>query len=301
MGLPPQTAARRASLLPRLALAVLAGLAIALAIDVARDGGPRLWLAAHGLRTPYVGAGQRVDLGTHSLYLDCRGSGTPTVILESGAGEGAGAWGVVFDDLAATTRTCVYDRAGRGSSDPRGLHTLEDAATDLRAALDAAGERGPFVVVGHSLGGTHARVFSDAHRSEVVGVVLVDSFDPIMQTTSIHPLLGDLRAEYERRLDGLRDIVERAEDLDWTTSEDQLGASSIDGLPVEVLRAPRADRRLDRATNAAITDAWRDAYLALSPGRVRYEIASGAGHIIQADRPDLVIAAVRRLVDAARA
>ena len=73
------------------------------------------------------------------------------------------------------------------------------------------------------------------------------------------------------------------------------------GLPIEVLRAPRAEPRLDEATNAAIAAAWETAYESLSPGIVRYEIAWGAGHIVQVDRPDLVIAAVRRLVDAARA
>jgi hypothetical protein len=74
----------------------------------------------------------------------------------------------------------------------------------------------------------------------------------------------------------------------------------VTGLPIVVLRAPRADPRLDAATNDAISTAWQQAYGSLSPGSVRYEIAWGAGHVIQADRPDLVIAAARELVDRAR-
>lgn len=287
-------------LVPRLALAVAIGLGIAVAVDVARAGGPSAWLARHRIPAPYVGRGTVVDIGGRSLYLDCRGAGTPTVVLESGMGDGAGAWAAVHDALAQTTRTCAYDRAGRGSSDPRGRHTLADAAGDLRALLDAAGESGPFVVVGHSLGGDHVRLFADRYRDEVSGLVFVDTFNPDLETDWIHPLLGPFRSEYEARLDGLRAVVSSVEGLDWPASEAQLRATSLDGLPIEVLRAPRAEPRLDEATNAAIAAAWEGAYESLSPGLVRYQLAWGAGHVIQSDRPDLVIAAVRDLVDETR-
>jgi pimeloyl-ACP methyl ester carboxylesterase len=245
-------------------------------------------------------AGARVDIGDRSLYLDCRGAGSPTVVLISGMGDGAGSWSAVHDELAATTRTCAYDRAGIGSSDPRGPHTLADAVEDLRSLLAVAGEPAPFVVVGHSLGGAHARVFAATYREETAAVGLVDTFDPDLQADSIEPLLGQLRDGYVAELDGLRDLVARVEDLDWTTSETQLRAASVAGLPVEVLRAPRHEPRLDAATNDAIAAAWQAAFESLSPGLVHYAIAPGAGHIVQVDRPDLVVAAVRRLVAAAR-
>jgi pimeloyl-ACP methyl ester carboxylesterase len=287
-------------LVPRLALAVLMGLGIALVVDVVRAGGPGPWLAQHRLPPPYVARGTVVDIGGRSLYLDCRGAGSPTVVLESGMGDGAGAWAAVQDELAASTRTCAYDRAGRGSSDPRGRHTLADAAADLRTLLEAAGEAGPFVVVGHSLGGDHVRLFADRYRDETVALVLVDAFNPDLEAAHVHPLLGDLRPEYEARLDGLRSIVASVEDLDWTASETQLRAASLDGLPIDVLRAPRHEPRLDEATNAAVEAAWVAAYEGLSPGNVRYELAWGAGHVIQVDRPDLVIATIRRIIDEVR-
>lgn len=280
------------------ALAVVAGLAIALAVDIVRVGGPDAWLARRGLAPPYESRGRLVDIGGRELYLDCRGSGSPTVVLESGMGVGADGWGPVLDGLAAMTRTCAYDRAGRGASEARGRHTLADAADDLRDLLVVAGEVPPFVVVGHSLGGDHARIFADRSRDEVTGLVLVDSFSPDLQERAIHPLLGPLRPEYDAQLTSLRELVERVEDLDWTASEAQLRRSDLAGLPIEVLRAPRAEPRLDAVTNARIAAAWEGAYESLAPGTVRYEIAWDAGHIIQADRPDLVIAAVRRLVDA---
>ena len=276
--------------------AVAAGVLLGVAIDVARSGGPNRWLARHSLPAPYVAAGERIDIGPRSLYLDCRGSGSPTVILEAGSGSDSGTWALVHDELARTTRTCAYDRAGRGRSDPRPSHTLADAAADLRALLAAAGEPGPFVMVGHSLGGAYGRVFAATYRGEVAGLVLVDAFNPDLEGDWIHPLLGPLRGEYEARLDGLRAYVTGVDSLDWTTSEVQLRGSSLQGLPIEVLVAPRGEPRLDEATNMAIAEAWRAAFESLSPGHVVHTVAWGAGHEIQIDRPDLVIESVRRLL-----
>ena len=280
-------------------LAVLAGLLIGVGADVARSGGLNAWLARHGLPPPYLPQGERYDIGDRSLYLDCRGSGSPTVVLEAGSGSDSATWSAVHETIAGTTRTCAYDRAGRGRSDDRGEHTLVDAVTDLRALLDAAGEQGPFVIVGHSLGGSYARVFATQYRNEVVGALLVDSFEPDIQDDRIHPLLGDLIPEYEAQLDGLRAHVSRVDSLDWAASERQLRASSFEGVPLEVLVAARYEPRLDEATNAAVAAAWREGMESLSPGRTRYEIVY-AGHNLHIERPDTVIAAARRLVDAAR-
>ena len=296
------TAPRRRRL-PRVlafGLAIAAGLALALAIDIARSGGPGRWLARNHLPAPYLAAGVRIDIGPRSLYLDCRGSGSPTVILESGSGSDSGAWTAVHDELAATTRTCAYDRTGRGRSDARGSHTVADAAADLKAVLTVAGESGPYVMVGHSLGGAFCRVFAATYRDEVAGVALVDAFNPDLEDDWIHPLLGPLRDEYRARLGGLRAYVTQVDSLDWSTSEIQLRGASLEGMPIEVLVAPRGEPRLDQATNAAIADAWRAAFESLSPGHVVHTIAWGAGHEIQIDRPDLVIESIRRLVALAR-
>jgi pimeloyl-ACP methyl ester carboxylesterase len=282
-------------------LAVLAGLAIGFGADVARSGGFGAWLARHGLPPPYLPQGQRYDIGERSLYLDCRGSGSPTVVLEAGSGSDSATWSAVHDAIASTTRTCAYDRAGRGRSDDREPHTLADAVADLRALLDVAGEQGPFVIAGHSLGGSYARVFASTYPDDVVGALFVDSFEPDIQDDRIHPLLGQLQPEYEAQLDGLRAHVSRVDSLNWPASEEQLRASSLEGIPLEVLVAARYEPRLDAATNEVIADAWREGMEALSPGRTTYTVVYGAGHNIHIERPDTVIDAVRRLVDAARA
>jgi len=280
--------------------AVAAGLVLALAVDVVRSGGPEGWLGRHHLSPPYEAMGERFVVEGRALYLDCRGQGQPTVVLEAGSGAESSTWSAVLDALASTTRTCAYDRAGRGRSDPTGRRTLEGAAVELRALLATAGETPPFIVVGHSLGGAFSRVFAAEHRDAVVGLVMVDTFDPDLQEDWVHPLLGLLRPEYDANLDGLRDVVSRVDSLDWPESERQLRAASVGGLPVEVLVAPRYEPRLTETENVAVAEAWRTAYESLSPRNVRHTVAWGAGHNVQIDRPDLVIEATRRLIDLAR-
>jgi pimeloyl-ACP methyl ester carboxylesterase len=281
-------------------LAVVAGVALAVAIDVVRSGGPASWLARHHLSPPYEARGERYDIGRRKLYLDCRGEGQPTVVLEAGSGADSATWAAVLDSLAEITRTCAYDRAGRGRSDPIERHTLSHAAAELRALLATAGESPPFLVVGHSLGGAFGRVFASENRDVAIGLALVDSFDPDLQDDWIHPLLGSLRPEYEAGLNALRDTVAYVDSLDWPASEEQLRESSLEGLPIEVLVAPRYEPRLDEATNAEIAIAWETAYDRLSPGLVTWTVAWGAGHNVHIDRPDAVIEAVRRLVDKSR-
>ena len=293
----PEPRRRRLPRSVAILLAIVAGLLIGVGLDVARSGGPGPWLASRGLPPPYLPQGERIDIGDRTLYLDCRGEGLPTIVLEAGSGADSGTWSAVHDTLAERNRTCAYDRAGRGQSDTRAPHTLGDAATDLHALLEAAGERGPFVLVGHSLGGAYARVFASAHRDDVVGVVLVDAFNPDLLDDWIHPLLGSLRPGYEAQLDGLRAHVSRVDLLDWPPSEAELRAASIAGLPLEVLVAPRHEPRLDAETNERIAEAWIDAFESLSPGRLHHTVAWGAGHNIHIERPDLVIDAVGRVVE----
>lgn len=281
-------------------IAVAIGLAIGLAVDVAQSGGPVAWLARHGPTGPYVAQGHRVEIGGRSLYLDCRGAGSPTVVLEAGSGADSATWSSVHGALASTTRTCAYDRAGHGRSDPGPRGTLLDSATDLRALLRAAGERPPFVIVGHSLGGAFGRIFAAAYPAEVVGLGLIDAFNPDLEVDFIHPLLGSLRREYEARLDGLRAHVSAVDALDWPASELQLRGGTPLAVPIEALVAPRGEPRLDGLANDAIRTAWESSFESLSPGQVTYTVAWGAGHDIQFDRPDLVIEAVDRLVRSAR-
>jgi pimeloyl-ACP methyl ester carboxylesterase len=127
-------------------------------------------------RRTYVAPGQLVDVGGHRLHLHCAGSGTPTVVLESGLSETGAYWGWISTALAPDTRVCAYDRAGRGWSDPAPAEQDGVAVTtDLRTLLDRAHVPGPFVFVGHSSGAQYVRIFAGRYPEDVAGMVLLDA------------------------------------------------------------------------------------------------------------------------------
>ncbi|MBV8897623.1 MAG: alpha/beta hydrolase [Acidobacteriaceae bacterium] len=120
--------------------------------------------------------GRLVDIGGFKLQLNCTGKGTPTVILESGLGDVLPEWTRVQSGIAKFTRVCSYDRAGYGTSDAGPMpRTSAEEARELHRLLKTAGERPPFVVVGHSFGGYTVRVFNGNYPDEVAGMVLVDA------------------------------------------------------------------------------------------------------------------------------
>ena len=127
-------------------------------------------------RRMYAAPGQLVDVGGHRLHLNCTGSGTPTVILESGLGETAAYWGWIAATVADDTTVCVYDRAGRGWSDPSSVAQDGVAvAKDLHVLLDRGHVPAPFVLVGHSSGAQYVRIFAGRYPDEVAGMVLLDA------------------------------------------------------------------------------------------------------------------------------
>ena len=120
--------------------------------------------------------GVLVDVGGHHLHLWCAGSGSPTVVLESGLGGFSFDWSFIREDIAESTRVCAYDRAGYGWSDPVDAPLASaEVARDLHDLLEGGGEAGPYVLVGHSAGGVHVRTFARLFPDDVTGMVLVDS------------------------------------------------------------------------------------------------------------------------------
>jgi pimeloyl-ACP methyl ester carboxylesterase len=131
----------------------------------------------------YPPPGQMVDVGGHRLHINCTGSGSPTVVIEAGLGDWSTGWGYVQPEVAKTTRVCTYDRAGWGWSEPGPRpRDADQLANELHSLLQKAHIPGPYVLVGHSLGGLPVRVFTHKYPSEVAGVVLVDSMFPGQST-----------------------------------------------------------------------------------------------------------------------
>jgi pimeloyl-ACP methyl ester carboxylesterase len=126
----------------------------------------------------YPPPGQMVDVGGYRLHIKCTGTGSPTVVVEAGFGDTSASWGWVQPEVAKTTRICTYDRAGMGWSEasPR-PRTARDYAQELHTLLAKANERGPYVLVGHSMGGYTVIVYAHDYPAEVAGLVLVDAQD----------------------------------------------------------------------------------------------------------------------------
>lgn len=159
-------------------IAIYAGASVAIAIlSGATYEGTMRRQAMREFKIP----GRLVDVGNgRRIQIDCRGSGSPTVVLESGLDMfGSLAWAAVHDSVAHTTRVCAYSRAGIMWSDPApSAFSSDQVARDLHAALTGAGEAAPWVLVGHSLGGPYVMTFTKLYGAEVVGLVFVDATHP---------------------------------------------------------------------------------------------------------------------------
>lgn len=124
----------------------------------------------------YTRPGRMVETDGARLNLYCMGSGAPTVVFDAGHQDWAPAWATIQPEVAKWTRTCSYDRAGNGFSGPAPMpRTSEQIAQELHDALRAAGEKRPYVLVGHAFGGYNMRAFAYRYLPEVAGLVLVDS------------------------------------------------------------------------------------------------------------------------------
>jgi pimeloyl-ACP methyl ester carboxylesterase len=158
----------------------------------------------------YPAQGRLVDIGGRHMQIDCRGSGAPTVVFEAGLDTmGSLSWSAVHDAIAATTRACAYSRAGVMWSERRGGKFEPDSvAQDLHALLLAAGERAPFVLVGHSLGGPYIMNFTRLYPQEVAGLVFVDASHPDQ--------VGRMTQAAGKKMDAGMTLFKVASALSWT-------------------------------------------------------------------------------------
>ena len=242
------------------------------------------------------------DVDGRAMYLECRGEGEPTVVLEAGLGvAGAGTWTAVLRPLAETTRTCTYDRAGIGSSRPAaGRRTSDAMVRDLRALLAAAGVAPPYVLVGASFGGLNAQLMAARHPDEVAGLVLLDSLHPDFDRR-FAAVMGRAAARARARV--VADNPEGVRFEDQLASDAEVRAAGpLPPVPLRVLvhgvsfdPGGEPVPKLERLWRALQRD------LARSSPRGELEIVPGTHHRIAEDDPDRVIRAVREVVDEVRA
>ena len=244
---------------------------------------------------------QKVDAGGHGLNLltgGKRGEATPAVILEGGFGTGITSWSTVQRDIAKFTQVVSYDRAGLGQSDsgpkPRDAKQI---AIELHSALQKAGIKPPYVLVGHSFGGPFVRVFANMYPKEVAGLVLLDpSQEAFHLWTKTNPPPGfkEEVAKIAEAPVGVRDEYAAIE----ATYEQARAARIPAGIPVTLITATQ-----DESMPAEARKVWMEKHKEwiqkVPSGKLI--IAEKSGHFIQAQEPALVVNAIRELVEQAGA
>jgi pimeloyl-ACP methyl ester carboxylesterase len=277
--------------------------------------------------------GQRIDVGGFKMHIHCTGQGSPTVVLESGLGDTYISWRKVQPQIAKFARVCSYDRAGLGFSDSNSQpRTSKVMAEELHSLLGAANIAPPYVLVGHSMGGFNVRLFASLYH-EVSGMVLVDSSHP-EQENRLPPELKNMEGSWLRESEFLEytmplgiprlldlcetDPVARAAECNFHSQRENVAelkafpesaketadAGMLGDLQLAVLshdpEKPSADLPGDLAKPT--NDAWEKMQeeLAHLSTRGTQAIAKGSAHYIQIDRPEVVIDAVRSIVDQSR-
>jgi pimeloyl-ACP methyl ester carboxylesterase len=148
----------------------------------------------------YAPPRQLIDIGDRKLHLNCSGNGSPTVILVAGGGAYSIDWALVQPTVAENTRVCSYDRAGLGWSDSGPAdETVEQTIGDLHALLRAAGEKGPYLLVGASIAGIYIQAYQHAFPEEVAGLIFTNSSNRVgLQVKGKVGLLWDLTEDEVR-------------------------------------------------------------------------------------------------------
>jgi pimeloyl-ACP methyl ester carboxylesterase len=246
-----------------------------------------------------------VDPG-RSLYLRCTGTGSPTVIFETGWGGDSSVWFEVAPSIAQTTRTCTYDRAGLGRSDPApdGPRTIQDSVNDLHVLLAVAEIPGPYVLVGASLGGLIARLYASQFPDDMAGLVLVDGLAPGFLAAALMRLPADIAVDAAEQATGAD--PQDPEHIDLLASDDLAAAAALPPVVPTIVLANDTLQRdlpsdLDWQTLTIIEVTWRAYELKQAEElQGRLVIAKGSGHNIQEEQPAIVIDAVTEVVNAVR-
>lgn len=158
--------------------------ALALTIVLALVGAIYQYFATKADFEKYHPPGRIVSVEGHQFHIYCTGGGQLTILLEAGAGASSLAWAWIQPELAKTARVCSYDRAGYAWSSPTDLSMdAINTSQQLHKLLKTANIPGPYLLVGHSIGGAYARMFAANYPQEVVGLVLVDATSPSVLET----------------------------------------------------------------------------------------------------------------------
>jgi len=291
----------------------------------------------------YPAPGEMVDVGGYDLHLYCTGEagGAPSVVMDSGLGGTVLDWQLVQPEVAKFAHVCTYDRAGMGWSDPGDQpRTSQQIVKELHTLLGNAGVvEGPYVLVGHSFGGTNMQVYASHYPDEVAGMVLVDSAledeKAVTLTQSLQPSpvllkiyatigltrlpytlggeppgltspeLEDEQAAISSHRKHVFAVADETSSLQESFNENRADPMSLGNRPLMVLSAGSVQLTgtgLSQEQVNLIDELHSDSQAALTrrSENAKQIIAEDSGHYIQVERPALVIDAVRHVVEATR-
>ena len=233
--------------------------------------------------------------GDRGLYVRCSGSGSPTVVMEGGDEDTSDSYAYAEQDLAKVTRSCVYDRANLGQSDPApGPRQLDDYVGDLEKLLAAARIEAPYVLVGTSGGGYLAAGYAVEHRRYVAGMVLIDTGRPLDNPPK--EIVDETDPENPENVEK-RDYLQIENDA-WTArrriGDIPMSIISVKFSQQEIRESPFAIERQAMKRNVARQRGW----LVLSPrGK---QIVTTGGHAVEEGNPELVVKTILDVVKEAR-
>jgi len=272
--------------------------------------------------------------GGRHIYLDCRGTGSPTVVLEAGYRGSGRFWSgdlrqagaprtMVLPGVSGFTRVCAYDRPGTvaslngnvrpSRSDPVPQpRTAPDAVVDLHTLLVSAGIRGPYVLAGHSLGGLFVRLYASTYPSDVVGLILVDAYSERLETLLTPERWAALvRLNVRSGSDSVKPIPSYGDletigyGKDNVMMRQVAATTPLRAMPLAVLvhalpfdLPKEAEGFSSDALESVLRAANQD--LATLVPNARFFVAKDSGHDVHQDQPELVIEAIRQVVAGVR-
>jgi pimeloyl-ACP methyl ester carboxylesterase len=276
-----------------------------------------------------------VDIGGgRRIYLECRGAGSPTVVLEAGYRSSGRFWSddlrpagaprtMVLTGVSGFTRVCAYDRPGTvaslkdnvrpSRSDPVPQpRTASDAVADLHTLLLSAGVPGPYVLAGHSLGGLFVRLYASTYPSDVVGLILVDAYSERLETLLTPERWAALVRFNVRAGSDSVEAIPSYGDLetigygkDNVVMRQAAATTPLRAMPLAVLAHARPfdlPKEAEGFSSDALESVLRAANhdLATLVPNARFFVAKDSGHDIHQDQPELVIEAIRQVVAGVR-
>ena len=251
--------------------------------------------AADSSSTPLPGGTVALPDG-RQIYVRCTGSGSPTVVMEGGDLDTSDSYGFAEADVSAVTRTCVYDRANLGRSDPdAGPRHLTDLVADVEGWIEASGEHGPFVLVGTSGGGYISAGYAVQHPADVAGMVFVEVPAPFQDPPQ--EIVDETRWDHPGNTEQ-RDYLQVEKDA-WAAR------TEIGDVPVTVISNRYSDAEIAASPYPSEQRGMRDnvraqrGWLDLSPRAEQVVVTTG--HAVEEADPQLVIDVILDVVTAARA